>query len=183
VLRLVLLVVAAVAAFVLPVTSLCVPLPARTQGWAAGQTGFVVGGSVAGGLVVTLLVARLGTFGRPGLAGGIGCLLAASGITGLALAPSVVTAVGATFVQGLGVGFFTSQLAPVFVRSTPRSHLTRLQSLLSLAQTIPLIGSTNLLASLDVRHALVLSAAAIAVAGFALVRLEPVAVAERRTAT
>jgi hypothetical protein len=40
----------------------------------------------------------------------------------------------------------------------------------------------GVLASLDVRHALVPSAAVIAVAGFALVR-EPVGVAERRTVT
>lgn len=181
VLRLVLLVVAAVAAFVLPVASLCVPLLARSHGWSASQTGLVVAGSVAGGLTVTLLVARLGTFERAGLAGGLGCLLAATGMTGLALAPSVVMAVSATFVQGLGVGLFTSHVAPLFIRSTPRSHLTRLQSLLSLAQTIPLIASTNLLASLAVPHALALSATATALAGLTLLRLEPVTVARRRT--
>jgi MFS family permease len=183
VLRMVLSVVALVAAFVLPVTSLCVPLLARSHGWAANQAGFVVGGSVAGGLLVTILVARFGTFDRAGLIGGVGCLVAAIGISGLSLVHSVPMAVGATLVQGIGVGLFTSHLAPVFVRSTPRSHLTRLQSLLSLVQTVPLIASTNLLATLDVRHALMLAACATAVAGFTLLRLEPVAAAERRTAT
>lgn len=183
VLRMVLSVVALVAAFVLPVTSLCVPLLARSHGWAANQAGFVVGGSVAGGLLVTILVARFGTFDRAGLIGGVGCLVAAIGISGLSLVQSVPMAVGATLVQGIGVGLFTSHLAPVFVRSTPRSHLTRLQSLLSLVQTVPLIASTNLLATLDVRHALMLAACATAVAGFTLLRLEPVAAAERRTAT
>ncbi|HET6742319.1 MAG TPA: MFS transporter [Kribbella sp.] len=171
VLRMVLGVVALVAAFVLPVTSLCVPLLARSHAWTAGQTGFVVAGNVCGSLLVTLLVARFGTFARAGLAGGIGCLLAALGIAGLSLAPSVPAAVGATLVQGLGVGLFTSHLAPVFVRSTPRSHLTRLQSLLSLVQTVPLIASTNLLATLDVRHALAVAAAATALAGVSLLRL------------
>ena len=142
VLRMILLVVALVAAFVLPVTSLCVPLLARSHGWAAGQTGFVVAGSVTGGLVVTVLVARFGTFPRAGLAGGLGCLVAAAGICGLSLAPTAPSAVAATFVQGLGVGLFTSHLAPVFVSSTPPTHLTRLQSLLSLVQTVPLIAST-----------------------------------------
>ncbi|WP_371405808.1 MFS transporter [Kribbella sp. NBC_00662] len=170
VLRMVLGVVALVAAFVLPVTSLCVPLLARSHGWAAGQAGFVVAGNVCGGLVVTILVARLGTFARAGLTGGIGCLLAALGIAGLTLAPSVPLAVGATLVEGVGVGLFTSHLAPVFVRSTPRSHRTRLQSLLSLVQTVPLIVSTNLLATLDVHHALTLAAAATAVAGLLLLR-------------
>lgn len=170
VLRMVLAVVALVAAFVLPVTSLCVPLLARSHGWAAGQAGFVVAGNVCGGLVVTILVARFGTFARAGLTGGVGCLLAALGIAGLTLAPSVPLAVGATLVEGVGVGLFTSHLAPVFVRSTPRSHLTRLQSLLSLVQTVPLIASTNLLATLDVHHALTLAAAATAVAGLLLLR-------------
>nr|WP_272954885.1 MFS transporter [Kribbella shirazensis] len=173
VLRKILLVVAVVAAFVLPVTSLCVPLLARSQGWTAAQAGFVVAGNVCGGLLVTVVVARFGTFDRAGVAGGLGCFLAALGISGLALAPSVPAAVGATVVQGLGIGLFTSHLAPVFVRSTPRSHLTRLQSLLSLAQTVPLIASTNLLAALDVHHALTLAAAATALAGLTLLRLEP----------
>lgn len=170
VLRMVLAVVALVAAFVLPVTSLCVPLLARSHGWAAGQAGFVVAGNVCGGLVVTILVARFGTFERAELAGGVGCLLAALGISGLALAPSVSLAVGATLVQGVGIGLFTSHLAPVFVRSTPTSHLTRLQSLLSLVQTVPLIVSTNLLATLDVHRALILAAAATALAGLLQVR-------------
>ncbi|HEY3507544.1 MAG TPA: hypothetical protein VGL36_00235, partial [Kribbella sp.] len=87
------------------------------------------------------------------------------------LAPSVPLAVSATLLQGLGVGLFTSHLAPVFVRSTPKSHLTRLQSLLSLVQTLPLIASTNLLATLDVHHALPLAAAATALAGLMLLRL------------
>lgn len=171
VLRMVLGVVAVVAAFVLPVTSLCVPLLARSHAWTAGQAGFVVAGNVCGSLLVTVVVARFGTFEHAGLAGGVGCLAAALGIAGLALAPSVPVAVGATLVQGLGVGLFTSHLAPVFVRSTPRSHLTRLQSLLSLVQTVPLIASTNLLATLDVRHALAVAAAATALAGVSLLRL------------
>lgn len=170
VLRTILAVVALVAAFVLPVTSLCVPLLARSQGWEVGQAGLVVAANVAGGLLVTILVGRFGTFDRAELTGGFGCLLAALGIAGLALALSVPAAVGAALIQGVGIGLFTSHLAPLFVRSTPRSHLTRLQSLLSLAQTVPLIGSTNLLATLPVRHALALAAGATTLAGLGLLR-------------
>ncbi|MFF0265766.1 MFS transporter [Kribbella sp. NPDC004536] len=168
VLRRILGVVALVAAFVLPVTSLCVPLLARSQGWSAGQAGIVVAGNVCGSLLVTVLVARLGSFNRPALASGIGCLLAALGIASLPLAPSVPLAVAATLTQGVGIGLFTSHLAPVFVRSTPKSHLTRLQSLLSLVQTVPLLASTNLLATLDVHQALSLAAGATAIAGIIL---------------
>ncbi|GAA1153629.1 MFS transporter [Kribbella jejuensis] len=173
VLRMILSVVALVAAFVLPVTSLCVPLLARSHGWSAGQAGVVVAGNVCGGLLVTVLVARFGSFDRAGLAGGTGCLLAAAGIAALAVAPSIPFAVGATFTQGFGIGLFTSHLAPVFVRSTPKSHLTRLQSLLSLVQTVPLIASTNLLATLDVHHALLLAAGATALAGTTLLKTRP----------
>ena len=111
-----------------------------------------------------------GTFDRAERTGGVGCLLAAVGISVLALAPSVPMAVGATLLQGVGIGLLTSHLAPVFVRSTPKSHLTRLQSLLSLVQTVPLIVSMNLLATLDVRHALILAAATTALAGLMLLR-------------
>jgi MFS family permease len=173
VLRMILAVVALVAAFVLPVTSLCVPLLARSNGWAANQAGLVVAGNIAGGLLVTVLVARFGTFTRAELTGGLGCLLAALGIAALALAPSVPTAMAATLTQGVGIGLFTSHLAPLFVRSTPKSHLTRLQSLLSLAQTVPLIASTNLLATLAIHHALTLAAAATALAGLILLTLKP----------
>ncbi|GAA1566646.1 hypothetical protein GCM10009789_20210 [Kribbella sancticallisti] len=145
VLRALLLTVALVAAFVLPVTSLCVPLLARSSGWSASQAGLVVGTTVAGGLLVTVLVARLGTQKHPGATAALGCLLAAAGIAGLALSPSAHPAAIAAFVQGIGVGIFTSHLAPLFIASTPRSHLTRLQSLLALAQTLPLIASNNLL--------------------------------------
>ncbi len=170
VLRMILAVVALVAAFVLPVTSLCVPLLARSHGWTAGQAGLLVAGNIAGGLLITVLVARFGTFTRAELAGGLGCLLAALGIATLALAPSLPTAIGATLTQGVGIGLFTSHLAPLFIRSTPKSHLTRLQSLLSLAQTVPLIASTNLLATLPIHQALTLAAAATALAGFTLLR-------------
>jgi MFS family permease len=183
VLRMILCVVALVAAFVLPVTSLCIPLLARSNAWTAGHAGLVVAGNVCGGLLVTVAVARFGTFDRAGLAGGLGCVLAAVGITVLVLASSVPVGIGATFVQGVGIGFFTSHLAPVFVRSTPRSHLTRLQSLLSLVQTVPLIASTNLLATLDVHHALTLAAAATALAGIVLLRLEPATEPQQGIAT
>ncbi|WP_433163490.1 MFS transporter [Kribbella sp. CA-247076] len=178
VLRGVLLVVALVAAFVLPVTSLCVPLLARTHAWSASQTGLVVGATVAGSLVITLLVARLGTFHRPTLTAGLGCILAGAAIATLAFTTSPVPAAAAALVQGLGVGLFTTHLAPLYVRSTPRSHLTRLQSLLSLAQTLPLIPATNLLAALPPHQALTLSALTTTTAGLTLLRLDH----RRRTA-
>lgn len=145
VLRALLLTVGLTAAFVLPVTSLCVPLLARTNGWTASQAGLVVGATVVGSLLVTVAVARLGAFALPGTAAAAGCLAAATGIAALAMSSNAYAALLCGLVQGLGVGLFTSHLAPLFVASTPRSHLTRLQSLLALAQTLPLVASMNLL--------------------------------------
>ncbi|MDX6261217.1 MAG: hypothetical protein QOH84_2905 [Kribbellaceae bacterium] len=171
VLRSLLLTVGLTAAFVLPVTSLCVPLLARSQGWPASQAGLIVGATVVGSLLVTLVVARLGGFALPGAAAAFGCLVAAGGITGLALSSVGYAAVLSAFVQGVGVGLFTSHLAPLFVASTPRSHLTRLQSLLSLAQTLPLVASMNLLGGLATagpRTAVLACAAGTALAGATL---------------
>ncbi len=171
VLRALLLTVGLVAAFVLPVTSLCVPLLARSNGWSSSQAGLLVGATVAGGLLITLLVARLGNTARPGRTAALGCLLAAAGITGLSLSPTAYSAAAFAFIQGLGVGIFTSHLAPLFVASTPRSHLTRLQSLLALAQTLPLIASNNLLggiATSNPQYAVLTCAAGTALAGACL---------------
>ncbi|TWD80317.1 MFS transporter [Kribbella amoyensis] len=169
VLRPLLLTVALVAGFVLPVTSLCLPLLARSRGWSASTTGLLVGATAAAGLLVTLAVARFGTFRRPGFTAAVGCVVAALGIAGLAFVPWL--AVPAAFVQGFGVGLFTSHLQPLFVAATPASHLTRLQSILSLAQTIPLLLTTNLLGVLaghSVPLALTVCAAATALAGLLL---------------
>jgi MFS family permease len=172
VLRTLLLTVGLTAAFVLPVTSLCVPLLARSQGWSASQAGWIVGATVVGSLLVTLVVARLGTFALPGAAAGFGCLLAAAGITALSLSSTAYVVAFSGLIQGVGVGLFTSHLAPLFVASTPRSHLTRLQSLLSLAQTLPLLASMNLLggvATAGPRVAVLACAAGTALAGACLV--------------
>jgi hypothetical protein len=168
VLRALLLTVALAGASVLPVTSLCVPLLARAQHWAPSQAGVIVGATVAGGLAVALLVARVGTYASLGSGAAAGCLVAAAGLCGLALAPSVPVAVGFAVVQGVGVGLFGAHLSPLFVASTPRSHLSRLQSVLVLVQTLPLIVSNNLLgviAGVSPQLAVLVCAAGLAGAG------------------
>ncbi|TDU90157.1 MFS transporter [Kribbella voronezhensis] len=168
VLRALLLTVALAGASVLPVTSLCVPLLARAHHWAPSQAGVIVGATVAGGLAVALLVARVGTYVSLGAGAAAGCLVAAAGLCGLAVAPSVPLAVGSAVVQGVGVGLFGAHLSPLFVASTPRSHLSRLQSVLVLMQTLPLIVSNNLLgavAGVSPRLAVLLCAAGLAGAG------------------
>jgi MFS family permease len=177
VLRALLLTVALAAAAVLPVTSLCLPLLARSNHWTSAQTGLVVGATVAGGLLATLVVARVGTLTPLGRAAAAGCLVAALGIGGLSVSPSAVVAMVFAFVQGVGVGLFTSHLSPLFVASTPRSHLSRLQSLLALVQTLPLIVSNNLLgviAGLSPRLAVLVCGVGLAGAGVSLVSVRSV---------
>lgn len=167
-LRTLLLAVALVAAFVLPVATLCVPLLARAQGRQVTDAGLIVGASVAGSLVITVVVARWGTWRRPGVVVAAGPLVAAAGMGWLAIAPTVPAAVVGTLVQGVGIGLFTSHLAPMFFAGTPRTHLTRLQSILALVQTVPLLGSMNLvggLAGSSCRLAVLACAAGTALAG------------------
>ncbi len=171
VLRPLLLAVAVVAGFVLPVMSLGLPLLARSHGWSASSTGLVIGCAATASLLVTLAVARFGTFARPVLAATVGCLVAALGITALALAPSVALAAAAAFLQSIGVDLFTSHLNPLFVAATPQTHLTRLQSVLALGQTIPLLITTPLLSTIaahSVPLALISCAATTAAAGLLL---------------
>jgi hypothetical protein len=170
-LRTLLVAVALVAAFVLPVATLCVPLLARAQGWQVTDAGLIVGASVAGSLVITIVVARWGSWRRPGAVVAAGPLIAAAGIGWLAVAPTAVAAAAGTLVQGVGIGMFTSHLAPMFFAGTPRAYLTRLQSILALVQTVPLLVSMNLVGAVagsSSRWAVLLCAAGAAAAGMLL---------------
>jgi hypothetical protein len=103
--------------------------------------------------------------------------VAALGLCGLAVAPSIPLAVGFAAIQGVGVGVFGAHLSPLFVASTPRSHLSRLQSLLVLVQTLPLVVSNHLLgviAGVSPRFAVLVCAGGLAGAGCCLVTVRSV---------
>lgn len=72
--------------------------------------GWLASATVAGGLTVTLVVARFGTFAQPGRTAAVGCLVAAAGVTGLSLGSSAYVAALFAVVQGvgIGIGIFTS---------------------------------------------------------------------------
>ncbi len=144
-LRAMLVAVGMVAGFVLPMTSLCLPLLVRASDGGAGLAGVTAGATAAGTLLVTLLVARRGPLGRPGVVAALGPLLAGLGMAGVAMLTAPVTMAGCALLQGAGVGLFTAHVAPMFATSSPRSHLTRLQSMLSLAQSVPLLVANNVL--------------------------------------
>ncbi|MQT04144.1 MFS transporter [Streptomyces jumonjinensis] len=168
-----LLLVAAAAGCLLPVMPLLLPLLAREQHWSAGATGLVVGAQGLGMVAVTLGVVRRGPLGRPGLMAACGLMVAGLGVLALALAPDSGAALGAGLVTGLGNGLFSSHIGPLIMTVTPESHLSRIQALLTLVQSLPLLVMNNVLGNLAGLAGVTLAVAmcALAVAGTGLLAL------------
>jgi hypothetical protein len=142
--------IAVAAGFLLPVSGLFIPLLATQRHWNAG-TGGVLAGTIALGIVaVAVTVAAAGAVPRPGLAAAGGLALAAAAVLGLAFfAHTTVAAIAAAAVVGLGSGLFTAHIGPLILGGTPRTHLARVQSVLVLAQSLPLLVTNNVLGSLN----------------------------------
>ncbi|WP_425582688.1 MFS transporter [Streptomyces thermolineatus] len=143
-----LLLVGAAAGFLLPVVPLLLPLLARDRGWGVGVAGLVVSAQGAGMIAITLGVARRGPLGRPGTLAACGLTVAGSGVLALAVAPAGGAALAAGLVIGLGNGLFASHIGPLIATVAPESHLSRIQALLVLAQSLPLLVMNNALGSL-----------------------------------
>ncbi|OIJ27155.1 MFS transporter [Nocardioides luteus] len=151
----VLVAITGLAASVLPLVMLALPLAGRERGWSAAETGLVSGAWVAGGLVMTLLVARRGAPRAPVAVAGP--VLAVAGVVLLALRTEVWVGVVAIGLVGVGTTMLTSYLIPAYVARTPPEMLARFSSLTQLAQTGPVLVATPLLgaaAGVDVRLAL-----------------------------
>jgi len=101
--------------------------------------------SVAFGPTDALAVARRGTSAQPGLAATLGLAAIAAGELTIALAPVKALALAGAVAMGIGVGTFTCNLAPVLMGTAPRSHLARIQALLSMAQSGVLLALNNVL--------------------------------------
>lgn len=97
-----LLLVAGVAGFVIPVTSLLVPLLARQHHWTAAVPGLIVGAQAAGNIAVTLWVARRGGATRPGIAAAVALIVIATGQLIVGLAPARPLAVAGGALMGAG---------------------------------------------------------------------------------
>ena len=137
-LRLSMLLVCAAAGLLLPVSSLLVPLLGRERGWSAGVTGLVVG-------AVALTVVLRGASERPGVAGPAGLLLSAAAVATLALPLPAPAAVGVGLGIGLGIGLFTAHIGPLILGRTPETHLARVQAVLVLAHSVPLLATVTVL--------------------------------------
>ncbi|WP_433721188.1 MFS transporter [Actinoplanes sp. CA-051413] len=148
VLRPALLLTAAAAASLLPVSGLLVPLLARQRHWPAAAGGAVVGAVALGTAVVASIVLARGAARRPGAAAITGLLIAAGAVAALAVAPGVAVAIGAGLVVGVGAGLFSAHIAPLVLGAAPATHLARIQAVLVLVQSVPLLVTTNVLGGL-----------------------------------
>ncbi len=140
-----LLLVAGAAGFVIPTTSLLVPLLARHNHWSATVAGLIVGAQGVGVIASTLVVARRGSAQRPGLAAAAGLATTAAGQLLVAVLHPAPLAVAAAVLIGIGSGTFVANLAPVLLGTAPRTHLARIQSLLVLVQSAALLVTNNAL--------------------------------------
>jgi hypothetical protein len=168
-LRAALLMVVVAAGFLLPVIGLLLPLLARERAWSGGWTGVVVGsvGLATAGVAGVVLVR--GAARRPGVAAAAGLVASAAGVLGLAVAVSPAWAVAGAGAVGAGNGLFAAHVAPLLLHQAPATHLARIQSVVLLAQSLPLLATNNLLGAAagaaGTPLALAACAAAAAVAG------------------
>ncbi|WP_265522785.1 MFS transporter [Oerskovia flava] len=141
-LRAALLLVAAGAAFVLPLTPLLLPLLGRDAGWGPQFTGLAAGTVGAATGLVAIVVLSRGAARRPGIAAAVGLALAGLGAATLgATSGHAVGAIGGCAVLGLGTGLFATHMAPLVLGSAPRALVARVQALAALAQSLPLIAA------------------------------------------
>lgn len=141
--------VAVVAGSLLPMLGLCVPLLIRERGWGAGAAGVVEACWVAGSLMLSLIVAKLGTRSRPVTALAVGPVLSAAGIVVISLAPVPLVAYAGAVAMGVGTVLFTSHAFPLYVRMTPPGMLARFQALLLVTQYLPTLVANNLLGTVS----------------------------------
>jgi MFS family permease len=169
VLRPALLLTGVVAGFAIPVTSLLVPLIARENEWGAQAAGFVLGGQALGALAVALTVARWGALRYPGRAAALSVVPMALGIASLAATHQAYLAVAAAVLFGAGLGVFVTHLGPLMLGASPETHLSRVQAVITLVQSLALVVTMNLLGRLaditDVFTAAIVCAAVLAAAG------------------
>lgn len=136
------------AAFLLPVVSLLLPVLARQHGWEPTSVGLVFGVSAGCTAAVAIWVLVSGGLARPGIAGACGLAAAALGILGLAVFPGQGPLLASGALIGFGTGLFSTHIGPLLLGRTPPTHLGRVQAVVALAQSVPLLLSNFALGSL-----------------------------------
>ncbi|WP_349828620.1 MFS transporter [Brevibacterium litoralis] len=134
------LLVTATTALLLPIVPLLIPVLGRESGWTSQTTGIAVGAFGVGTAIVAVLVLTRGALPRPGVVAGLGPALAALGAVALALpTDSLMVPVVGAFVIGLGTGLFSTHVGPLLLGGAPREFISRVQSIVALAQSLPLV--------------------------------------------
>ncbi|WP_344262951.1 MFS transporter [Streptomyces sodiiphilus] len=151
VLRAALMLTAAAAGFLLPVVTLLGPLLARAQEWGPQTAGLIVGAQSLGIVAAALTVVRRSGAARPGLAAAAGLLAAGAGTGLLAVSWSPVPAVAGSLLIGAGSGTFGANIAPLVLGTTPDTHLSRVQSLVTVVQSGALLATNAALGLLAER--------------------------------
>ncbi len=141
--------VAVVAGSLLPMLSLCVPLLVRDRGWGASVAGVVEACWIAGSLMLSLFIAKVGTRAHPGGALAAGPTLSAAGVVAISFAASPPFAYAGAVVMGIGTVLFTSHAFPLYIRMTPPGMLARFQALLLVSQYLPTLIANNLLGAVS----------------------------------
>ncbi|SDS76455.1 MFS transporter [Microlunatus soli] len=130
---------ALVAGGVLPMLYLCLPLAVRERQWGVTAAGTIESCWIVGTLAVTLVVAKVGVHHRTGLMIVLGPLVAAVGVTLIAVAPTVPIAGVGAVLMGVGTAVYTGHLSPLFLVWTPPALTARFQSLFGIVQAAPML--------------------------------------------
>ncbi|WP_160050995.1 MULTISPECIES: MFS transporter [unclassified Nocardiopsis] len=145
VLRAVVLLTGAFAVFVIPFSSLLVPVVCAARGWDAVTTGTAAGAFGVGMACVSAVVLWRGTAPRAGLAAALGMLTAGAGIAAAAAAPGPTAFCLLSLAAGLGTGAFSTHVAALFMTGCPPDAVGRAQSVVALAQWLPLLWANPLI--------------------------------------
>ena len=146
-----LLLVAGAAGFILPFSSILIPLMAQEHAWGATGAGVLVGVQAAGAIVTTLIVSKRGVGARAGLIAVGGLATVGLGQLVVAVTGSLPGAVAGVLLMGLSAGVFVTHLNPVLLKAAPPTYLARVQALLVLVQSVTLLVTNNVIGS--VAHA------------------------------
>lgn len=142
--RAILILLIAVSGFVIPLTTLLIPLHVRAQAWPDISAGLLAGSFGLGLLISTILflLRPYGTLTRiPSLAA---LAFTALGMLGLSLAQSPEAGALGVIAAGVGTGYFIAKAAPVLLTDVPDQYLSRIQGINLFAQTLPLLLTNTL---------------------------------------
>jgi MFS family permease len=142
-LRPLLLLTCVAAAFLLPVTILLIPLLVRSQHWPIHSAGQIIAAQSLGAGIVVVTTTVRNTHPRPGIVAPLGILLAGLATLTLSLVHAPVVLPVIALFTGIGTGTFGTHVTLLILTATPASHLARVQAVLALTQSVPLIITLN----------------------------------------